>query len=107
MKKYLIIGIFILITFTNSIALFKQSKGTTQLQFLKIPIGARATGMAATNISNGDDIVSNSYNPANSIFSNLENEVTVQYNFWILKAKFHTLLLSKCYFGIYRQRHAP
>ena len=63
-----------------------QRTGTTSLQFLKIGIGARATGMAESFVAVSNDISSLQWNPA-GLVSFKENGITASYTQWFVDTK--------------------
>ncbi len=63
-----------------------QRTGTTSLQFLKIGVGARATGMAESFVAVSNDITSLQWNPA-GLVSFKENGITASYTQWFVDTR--------------------
>ena len=63
-----------------------QRTGTTSLQFLKIGVGARATGMSESFVAVSDDITSLQWNPA-GLVAFKENGITASYTQWFVDSR--------------------
>lgn len=91
-RKYslIILFIFFSMTGTSYSQLFPnlggQRTGTTSLQFLKIGVGARATGMAESFVAVSNDITSLQWNPA-GLVSFKENGITASYTQWFVDTR--------------------
>ncbi|MDY6787796.1 MAG: PorV/PorQ family protein [candidate division WOR-3 bacterium] len=78
MKKY-IISLIVLLLIANG--LMAMNEGTAGAQFLKIPVGGRATAMAGAFVALADDISTLYYNPAGLVKLN-QNTILLNYVKW-------------------------
>lgn len=78
MKKY-IISLIVLLLIANG--LMAMNEGTAGAQFLKIPVGGRATAMAGAFVALADDISTLYYNPSGLVKLN-QNTILLNYVKW-------------------------